>query len=428
MKKLLIVLLVVITVVAVSPKFIGTLVADERQSLISKINEAEGVEVSSKSYSAHWFGATSVLEVTLQLVDEGLGDIVITVDEVLSFGPIIITDNDWYLALGHSDISFRSPAGLVDDEIMNFVNEKMHISATFTFTDNIVTNISTDEVTFEDGDTQFVAQSSSGKFSLANKKDFSGELNWGGLELKSTDGSFVIGNVVMDTQQHLVSGNYLEGTAILSGDAKFLVDNINYSDITGSEIFALKKLLFTTSVAIKNDLLALSLAYGAEQVVTVGQTFKQPNLDIVIADVDVNALQELNTLLANLPTNVAEQGMSAEVSKAIAELADKFLAKDPSLKITDFSLIAEQGKIASDFNLTIDKTRFDSQNLLSVMSALNADAKGNAPVEFFTQFGLMPMIDNFVEQGYLTKKDSELSFVAKYSQAKLHVNGKAIQY
>jgi len=428
MKKLLVILLVVITVIAVSPKFIGILVAGERQSLISKLNEAEGIEVTSKNYSAEWFGATSVLEITLQLANDGLADITIVVDEVLSFGPIIITDNDWYLALGHSEISFRSPEGLLDDEIMTFINVKVHVSATFTFTDNIVTNIITDEVSFEDGDTQFVAHPSSGQFSLANKKDFVGELNWDGLELKSTDGRFVIGGVVMDTQQTLVSGSYLKGTAILSGDAKFLVDNIHYSDLTGSEVFALQQLLFTTSVAIKDDLLALSLAYGAEQINTVGQTFKQPNLDIVLADIDVNALQELNTLLANLPANVAEQGMPAEVSKAIAELADKFLAKDPSLKITDLSLVAEQGKIASDFNLKIDKDRFDSQNLLSVMSALNADAKGNAPADFFTQFGLTPMINNFVEQGYLIKKDSELSFVANYSKAQLHLNGKAIQY
>jgi len=428
MKKLLVILLVVITVIAVSPKFIGILVAGERQSLISKLNEAEGIEVTSKNYSAEWFGATSVLEITLQFANDGLADITIVVDEVLSFGPIIITDNDWYLALGHSEISFRSPEGLLDDEIMTFINEKVHVSATFTFTDNIVTNIITDEVSFEDGDTQFVAHPSSGQFSLANKKDFVGELNWDGLELKSTDGRFVIGGVVMDTQQTLVSGSYLKGTAILSGDAKFLVDNIHYSDLTGSEVFALQQLLFTTSVAIKDDLLALSLAYGAEQINTVGQTFKQPNLDIVLADIDVNALQELNTLLANLPANVAEQGMPAEVSKAIAELADKFLAKDPSLKITDLSLVAEQGKIASDFNLKIDKDRFDSQNLLSVMSALNADAKGNAPADFFTQFGLTPMINNFVEQGYLIKKDSELSFVANYSKAQLHLNGKAIQY
>jgi len=428
MKKLLIVLLAVITIAVVSPKFIGSIVADERQNIIHQLNEAEGITVTSKSYSTNWFGADSVSEITLQLAQEGLGDITIIVNEQLSFGPIIFTENDWYLALGHSDISFNSPSGLVDDEIITFINEKVHVSATLSFSDKLTTRISTDEVNFEDGDTQFIAQPSAGQFSLINKKDFVGELSWGGFELKSTDGRFVIGPVVMDTQQSIVSGNYLEGTAILSGDAKFLVDNINYSDVADNQVFDLEKLLFTTSVAIKNDLLVLSLAYGAEKIITAGQTFKQPNLDIVLADVDVTALQELNTLLASLPANVAEQPMSAEVTKEIAELADKFLAKDPSLKITDLSLVAEQGKIASDFNLTIDKTRFDSNNLMSVMSAVNADATGNAPAEFFTQFGVRPMINAFVEQGYLIEKDKILSFVAKYSQAQLHVNGKAIQY
>jgi len=428
MKKLLIVLLAVITIAVVSPKFIGSIVADERQNIIHQLNEAEGITVTSKSYSTNWFGADSVSEITLQLAQEGLGDITIIVNEQLSFGPIIFTGNDWYLALGHSDISFNSPSGLVDDEIITFINEKVHVSATLSFSDKLTTRISTDEVNFEDGDTQFIAQPSAGQFSLINKKDFVGELSWGGFELKSTDGRFVIGPVVMDTQQSIVSGNYLEGTAILSGDAKFLVDNINYSDVADNQVFDLEKLLFTTSVAIKNNLLVLSLAYGAEKIITAGQTFKQPNLDIVLADVDVTALQELNTLLASLPANVAEQPMSAEVTKEIAELADKFLAKDPSLKITDLSLVAEQGKIASDFSLQIDKTRFDSKNLMSVVSALNANATGNAPAEFFIQFGVTPMINSFVEQGYLIEKDKVLSFVAKYSQAQLLINGKAIQY
>jgi hypothetical protein len=78
--------------------------------------------------------------------------------------------------------------------------------------------------------------------------------------------------------------------------------------------------------------------------------------------------------------------------------------------------------------VTLDKQLFDTQNLMSAATALNADAKGNAPAEFFTQFGVTPMINNLVEQGYLVKTDKILSFVAKYSQAKLSLNGKTIQY
>jgi hypothetical protein len=428
MKKLAIFLLVIIAIVVISPKFISTIVVDERLRIINQLNETEGIEVSSKDYSPHWFGAQSSLEITLQLAQEGLGDITIVVDEVLSFGPVILTDDDWYIALGHSKIDFRSSGVLIDDEIMTFINEKVHLSAVLTLTNNIVAQIKTDQVSFEDGNTQFIAKSSSGQFSLINKKDLIGELSWGGLELKSSDGDFDIGAVAMETQQSLVSGKYLEGTAILSGDTEFKVDHINYSDIAGSEIFSLQALLFTTSVTINNGLLAIHLAYGADKIVSVGQTVTQPNLDIILANIDIDALQELNVLLASLPTNFDEQALSTEASKEIAKLADKFLAKDPSLKVTDISVITEQGKIASDVNLQIDKDRFDSENLMSVMSALNAEAKGNAPVEFFTQFGLIPIINNFVELGYLIKQDNILSFEAEYSRAQLKVNGKVLQY
>lgn len=428
MKKLLIALVLVIAIVAISPKFIGSMVVDERQNLISLLNDVDGIDVSSKSYKASWFGANSVLEITFQLPEQGFGDVTVIVDESLSFGPVIFTDNDWYLALGHSEISFRSPDDLIDDEIMTFINEKVHLSATLTFSNNIVSHITTDEVSFEDGDTQFVAQASTGQFSITKQKEFIGAMSWGGLELKSTDGKVVLGRVAMSTHQSLVSGNYLQGTAILSGDAKFLVDSINISDTSGSDIFTLKKLLFTTSVAIEDDLLALRLNYGAEQITSVGKTFKEANLEIVIADIDINVMQELNVLLASLPSDDSGQALSAEITEAIPEFVDKILANDPSLKVTDFSLLSDHGKIASQFNLAVDKTLFDSQNLMSIMSALTADATGKAPANFFTQFGLTPMIDNFVEQGYLIKQDDILSFAAKYSQAQLHINGKAIQY
>jgi len=37
------------------------------------------------------------------------------------------------------------------------------------------------------------------------------------------------------------------------------------------------------------------------------------------------------------------------------------------------------------------------------------------------------MVDNFVEQGYLTKQDNNISFEAKYLENQLTVNGKAFQ-
>lgn len=432
MKKLLIVVIVFIVILGVSPKFIGSMVAQERENKITQLNDVDGFDVRNISYTPSWFGAQSSLEVTLQIAEEGLGEITVVVDEDISFGPLIFAQNGWYFALGHSVISFRSSddvvdGEIVDDEVIAFINKNIHTSATYTFSNNVVANINTDKFDFEDGETKLSAQPASGQFSLINKKDIVGELNWGGLDLKSSEGHLIIGAVSMDTQQSIVSGDYLQGTAIMSGDAKFLVESVHISDISNKEVFTLSQLLLTTSVTIEDELLALSLNYGAENIITMGKTFTKPNLEVVFDNLDLTVIQELNVLVANMPSDSTEQDVSAALSTAIPEFADKLLAKDPTLKITDLSLISEQGKIASELTVRIDKDRFDSQNLMSVMSALVADASGSAPFAFFTQFGLTPMIDGLVEQGYIIKKAEELSFMANYSEAKLVVNGKSIQ-
>jgi uncharacterized protein YdgA (DUF945 family) len=428
MKKLLVAITIICVIVALSPKFIGVKVADERDKIIAQLNAANGISVKSTRYVANWFGAESISEVTFDLAEQGLGDITVVVDEQLSFGPFIVTKHDWFLALSYSEIKLHSSSELIDDEIMTFINEKVQLSTLFTFTNDLVTEIKTDEITFEDGNTAFKAYPALAKFSVKNYTDFQGELNWAGLVLTSNEGQLTIGKVNADTQQSVVSGNYLEGTAILTGDARFLVENIEFTDVTENDTFTSQNILITSSVSAEDELLKLELAYNADKIIALGQTFKQPNLDIILADVDINALQELNDLLVNIPMEATSQPISTEVTQQISVLADKFMAKDPSFNISDLSVVTESGKIESQLMVTLDKQLFDTQNLMSAATALNADAKGNAPAEFFTQFGVTPMINNLVEQGYLVKTDKILSFVAKYSQAKLSLNGKTIQY
>ncbi len=427
MKKIFIAITIICIVLGVSPKIIGVKVADERDKLIAQLNTANGVSVKNTRYVANWFGAESSSEVTLELAEQGLGDITVVVNEHLSFGPLIVTKHDWFLALGYSEVKLHSSSELIDDEIMTFINEKIELSTLLTFTNDLVTKIKTDEITFEDGQTNFKAYPAVAEFSVKNYTDLQGEFNWEGLVLTSNEGQLTIGKVNANSEQSVVSGNYLEGTAILTGDARFLVENIEFIDGTENSIFTSENFLLTSSVSVEDELLRLELAYNADKIIALGQTFKQPNLDIILTDVDINALQELNGLLASIPMEATSQPISTEVTQQISLLAEKFIAKDPSLNISDLSVETDDGKIQSQLMLTIDKQLFDNQNLMSAATALNAEAQGNAPAEFFTQFGVAPMINNLVEQGYLIRKDNILSFVAKYSQAQLSLNGKVIQ-
>ena len=85
--------------------------------------------------------------------------------------------------------------------------------------------------------------------------------------------------------------------------------------------------------------------------------------------------------------------------------------------------------MSTEFSFNINKDLFDSANLTSMalITSLEADAKGKAPMEFLSKLGMAPMVDNFVKQGYLHRQNNEITVEAKYVQSQLTVNGKAFQ-
>ena len=430
MKKLSIAIALILASLLIAPKFIGSVVEDEREKVLVELNNTDGITLTTSQYSSGWFSAEVISELTFSLDDAGLADVTILLEEQLSFGPVIITEQDWHLGLGYSAIKFKLSAAEVDDEIINLINEKLHLGALLSFNKDVTTFIKTDEMSYQDGETIIVSAPAEAEFSLINNETIIGDFSWGGLEVKGEGERFVIGTVAMSTEQQVVSGDYLQGTAILTGDATFNVTNIDmYSQKI--HVFSLSEAGLTSVVSLDDELLALKLKYHAKEVSASGQNFEQPNLEVVLANIDINALQELNKLSAELSIDVAGQDYSAELLAALSAVADQILAKEPKLTVTDLSVVTEQGKIASEFALNINKDLFDfnsvNSNSMALIMALEADAKGSAPMEFLTQFGMAPMVDDFVAQGYLTKQDNDVSFVAKYVESQLTINGKAFQ-
>lgn len=428
MKKIYIAIVLILASLLIAPKFIGSMVETERQRVLATLNETDGITLTTSQYSSGWFGADVVSEMKIALEDNSINEVTIIVEENISFGPVIITEQNWYLGLGYSAVKFKFSALELDESIVDIINEKLHVGALMSFSKEVTTFIDTDKITYQDVDSVIVSEPSSAQFTLINNEHIIGDFSWEGLDVKGQDERLVIGAVDMSTKQKVVSGDYLAGTAILTGDATFTVAGINvYND--NSKVFSLDGAALTSEVSLENDLLALALNYQAKEISASGQYFKEPNVAILLANIDVHALQELNTAMANLSVNAFGEYDSEESLKALSTVAEKILAKDPNLKITDLSVVTDEGKIASEFNFTINKYLFDSANLnsMALIKALEADAKGKVPMAFLSKLGMAPMVDNFVKQGYLTRQDNEIIVEAKYVQSQLTVNGKAFQ-
>ena len=425
MKKLFITILLLITAGLIAPKFIGSVVENEHQSALDKLNKNSAITINSSTFTANWFGGKAITEMSILLQDDGIEDITLIVEENLSFGPVIFTDEGLQFALSYSqaDINFKNL--VLDEEIETFINNKIHLSGLLTFSKNIVSNIVVDEVSKEVDGNKIVSTKAVGYFTLEDNNRFYGDFNWPGLTITTSDESFTLGKVQFSVDQTLITGDFYQGNAISTGDFDFTIASVAATDATANTVFTLDKLLISAMSAVSNDLMTITMKYSADKVESAGQKLENANLDVVFTGLNINVMQEVNTLMTTLSAD-GEDMFSAKNMQKISALTAKLLVDDPVVEIKDFSVQTPEGKIESSMQVSVDKKLFDTTNIMSIMVAVKANANGKAPMLFFAKLGLAPMVKLYVEQGLIFQKEDELSVKVNFTQGKLEINGNVI--
>ena len=425
MKKILVLLLLLITVVLIAPKFIGSIVETEHQSALAKLNENPAITINSTQYNRHWFTGTATTEMTILVESEQITDIKLIIEESQLFGPIIFTDEGLKFGLSYSlaNINFKDFA--LDEEVETFIQNTVHLSALLTFSKNIVSHLIIDEVSKEIDGKKIVSAKALGKFTFDNNHRFYGDFTWAGLSLLSNEESFIIDNLAFSVDQTLVAGDFFQGNAISIGDFEFTIGSILGKDTAGQTVLSVDKLSAKATSSVNNDLMNITMAYHVDKVVSVEQQFEGANLVIVFDQFNIHVMQDVNTLMSTLSAD-SDAMFNQENLKKLSELTAKLLVHEPVIEITDFSVQTPEGLIESSMQVNVDKNLFDSSNLMSIMVAVKANANGKAPRDFFEKLELSPLIDMYVEQGLIISKENELSFKLNYSQGKLAVNGKVI--
>ena len=426
MKKIVTALGIVVGAALVLPKFIGSVVETEHQAMLAEMNNNESFTVSAKSFEANWFNGSATTEMTVHLQEAELEDITFTIEEKLLFGPVIFADDGVHFALSHSTATFNLNELGVDEEVVDFIEDKIKITGLLTFSKDVVSRINVEEMSKEIDGNSMVFHAASGEISIANKRHLTGDFQWGGMKVKSSDANVVIGPVTMDIDQEVIRGDYYAGDAISVGDANFKMTSVKVNDETGNEVVNVNNVLMTAVSTVDNDLMNINFVYHIDDIQSMGQKFEHANLEFVFENLDVNVMTELNTVFTELSSSNPEEALSEENVQKLSAIGAKLLEKDPVIKMTDLSVETPEGKVVSDLQVSMDKNKFDAANFMTAMMALQANAKGNAPEALFAKFGLTPMINMYVDQGLLVRKDDKLSFAVSFTQGQLQVNGQVI--
>ncbi|MDX2369733.1 MAG: DUF945 family protein [Colwellia sp.] len=425
MKKLFIIIVLLSAIALISPKFVGGIVKTEYQSALNKLNDNPAITIKSTTFNQHWFSGRVVTEMTVLLHNDKVDDLNIVIEDDLSFGPIVFTNEGVKFALSYSKSNINFTDLFVGEEVENFIENKVHLSALLTFSKDIITHIVIDEVSKEvDGNT-IVSAKAVGKFVLENERRLYGDFNWAGLSATTADEIFTMEALKFSLDQTLISGSYYQGNAISTGDFDFSLSSLKAKDATGNSTFSFNNLLINAMSSVNNDLMAIKMNYSVDKLATAGLKLEKANLAVVLNGLDITVMQEINAFLIAL-SNDGEAVFSSENMNKLTALTAKLLANDPVIEIEDLSVETPEGKIESTMQVRVNKKRFDAANFMSIMTAINATAKGTAPIEFFAKLGLASIVKHYVKQGFIIQKEDKISVNVKYTQGQLDINGNVI--
>ena len=423
MKKIFITIVLFSVFVFIAPKFIGAIVETEYQTALKKLEENPAVTIKSTNFNRGWFRGQVVTEMTIHLQQEGVGNLDLVIEDDLYFGPVVFTDEGIEFALSYAKSNINFTDLLIDEEIESFIKNKIHLSTLLTFSKDIVTRIAIDEVSKEVDGNKIVSAKALGKFVLENESRVYGDFNWAGLSAQTSDEIFVLGGIDFSLDQKLIAGSYYQGNAISTGGVDFSLSSLEAKDAAGNSVFSLSNLHINAMSSVNNDLMEIKMNYHVDKLVTAGQQLEHANLDVVLNNLDITVMQQASTFLAELSD---DDVFSTANMNELSVLTTQLLANDPEIAIEDFSVVTPEGKIESTMKGHVDKKLFDSANFMSIMNAINATAQGKAPVDFFAKLGMLPVIEHYVDQGFIIKKDKQLSVNLNYKQGQLSINGNVI--
>lgn len=424
-KKLIVVIITLITVIVVAPYFIGSVAESQIHVQVNKIDSHPAYQIAVVNYDKGWFQSTAEIELTI-LVPEEISQIIslnnIKVTQEIKHGPILWQGDGLAFGMMDSEIDFQlTKAILTNLKRVEGLNQKVFsINSRTSFDLSTSINFDLSAFAIKEGLNMINVDRGDGNLTYAASGDIQGALNWQGLTVKTQDTPiFQLGEITIDTKQELVSGEVFSPTALFNGFFISKLSQLKFNGQTPAENFNLQDLQIKLTSDIKDDLANMAIIIDAKNLFALGQEFKNFRFDMTFESLDVESLKTLNQIA------IDSQGQDPMLMAAKFQgVLPKLLEKNPVLKINQLGVETKNGQINSDLIINIDQTIYDTQNPMTMMLALVANAKGEAPEIFFNELGAGNAIESMVQQNFLVRELEKVKFDFNFNNGQALLNGK----
>jgi uncharacterized protein YdgA (DUF945 family) len=430
MKKFAITIVVIAAILFISPYFVGKTVENKYQTIIQNIQKNPQFSIENSSFERHWFNAKAVNTLVIPLRTNTANNVdfpkqlTLKITENINFGPAILSELGLEFGLARSVAHVDVNQGFLNKKLVEKINKNLHIQSFVSFTNNYITDIKFDGIDTQIDDAQVIIFPLVAKYAINNQRHIVANINWQGLKTINQKMEFTLGTINAFMDEELVTGELYSNTALFNGDINFTIASMTAQGANRNELFTFKNITMKGGSKVSNNLMNILVSYHVDEINLPFQHFKQANLALTLDHLDVDVMQLFNKIVAT--STSSPDKLFTENSKQLLTATAQLLKKDPSFSITDLSVETTSGKIQSQLKLTVDKNRFNADNIKSFITAAKVDASGSAPVEFFQKMGMMPMVEHYIQQGFLVRNQGKLNFKMNFEQGKLALNNKVL--
>ncbi|WP_444995038.1 YdgA family protein [Aliikangiella sp. IMCC44359] len=427
MKKLII-LIIATAILLIPPYFIGSKVETILRDQIKKSNVNPSYQIEITDYQKGWFSSSAKMTIALKLpsnISNTPEPVHITVNQNMQHGPLLWKVDGIGIGLVDAIIDFELPKELQSelDKIEELNKDTISITSRTNFDLSTKTKLALKPFTINKEGAVISVKEGTGSFEYDMSGRIAGDSTWQGMSVKDgAEKSFEFGKVTFDIDQQLVIGEMFSPDAIYAGDFNTNITSIALNTNNPAENFSLQNLNLLAKSDVNKEIANIKVVVNMKTLESFQQEFKDLVYDLSFENLDTQVLRKINQALVESQENADPMQSMAKVQGLLPQL----IAKNPIIKINKLGVITKDGEIDSDLELAFDQEVYDPNNPMSMMLAIDAQAKGHAPEAFFTGFGLSQQIEQMIQQKILVRDNNNLTFNFTFKSGQALLNGAPI--
>ncbi|WP_171022339.1 YdgA family protein [Thalassotalea litorea] len=427
MKK--VILAVALGVALASPYLIGFKAEEHIKDSYAKVSSNPAFDIEITRYDRGYLNSTAHIAFTMPVeVEAGVIEtLTFESEHQVQHGPILWTADGLGFGLADSQMIVGLPTDF-KQEIINIddiASDSLTSFARTSFGGSTYSTITIKPTTLELQDSNLELLAGELHSTITPEGKVTGTGQWQGMKIiESGVEVFVIGATKLDVDQTYILGDVFSPTSLGVGTGNFSISHIRVNGETPDASMNIQDISLVSDSYVEENLLAATVTVKAKSLSIAMQEFSDFNYSMSMDKLNVNVLSELQKLLVNVQSDDPQQQQMLMME--IQQQLPKLLADNPRIAIDNLGVTTSEGDIVSDLLITIDPQKFDAANPMSMMFALQADAKGSAPSAFFEKLGMQENIDALKQQGMVVQDAEQLTFKFSFSDGQALINGVAI--